>query len=254
MIGGMRLRWLLILALLAAPLAAQPMRVAAAASLRGALDEIATAYRAVHPGSAVQVSYGASGSLAAQIQQGAPFDLFLAADMDYPAKAAANGHGRGGVFAVAKGRLALWTRRDLGLDPAKNGLAVLKDPRIAHLAIANPKLAPYGAAAEASLRSAQLWDALQPKLVFGANIGQAAQYLLLGSAEAGLIAVSDAEQPELNAEGEAWIVPESLHAPLIQGGVLLTNGGAPRLADDFAAFLRGGQAQAVFARHGFGRP
>jgi molybdate transport system substrate-binding protein len=251
----MRSRWLLLLALAVAPLVAQPLvRVAAAASLHGALDEAAAAYEAAHPGTAIQISYGASGSLAAQIQQGAPFDLFLAADMDFPAKAAANGHGRGEVFPFVTGRLVLWVRKDLGLDPSKDGLAVLKDSRIVHLAIANPKLAPYGAAAEASLRSASLWDALQSKLVFGGNISQTAQYLLLGSAEAGFIAASDAGQDALASKGTAWVVPEALHAPLRQGGVLLGNGAAPDLAAAFAAFLRSAQAQTIFARYGFGAP
>ncbi|HET8714458.1 MAG TPA: molybdate ABC transporter substrate-binding protein, partial [Holophagaceae bacterium] len=136
---------LLVLAGLAAP--AQVLRVAAAASLQPALTEAAKAFEAAHAGTSVQVSYGASGSLAAQIQQGAPFDLFLAADMDYPVKAAANGQGRGPVFPFAVGRLVLWIRKDLGLDPG-HGLATLKDSRLARVALANPKLAPYGAAAE----------------------------------------------------------------------------------------------------------
>lgn len=250
----MRSRWLLVLALAVAPLVAQPLRVAAAASLHGALDEAVVAYKAAHPGTDIQITYGASGSLAAQIQQGAPFDLFLAADMDYPAKAAANAHGRGDVFPVVTGHLVLWVRRDLGLDPGKGGLSILKDPRIVHLAIANPKLAPYGSAAEASMRSAGLWDALQAKLVFGGNISQTAQYLLTDSAEAGFIAASDSDQPALRAKGVAWIVPAAFHAPLLQGGVLLTNGSAAALAEGFTRFLRGQEGQAIFARHGFGTP
>ena len=232
---------------------AQPLRVAAAASLHGALDEAAAVFEASHPGVQVQISYGASGSLTAQIQQGAPFDLFLAADLDYPEKAGA-GHGRGAVFAYARGRLVLWVRKDLGLDPDRDGLAVLRDPRIVHVALANPKLAPYGAAAEASLRAAGLWDPLQAKLVFGANVAQAAQYLQTGTAEAGFIAASEAGQGGLPARGAEWAVPEALHAPLIQGGVRLANGSAPRLADAFVALLRGETGQAILARHGFGRP
>ena len=246
--------WLLILTFLGGPLAAQTLRVAAAASLHAPLDEAASAYQASHPTVDIQISYGASGSLTAQIQQGAPFDLFLAADMAYPEKAAAGGRGRGEVFPFVTGHLTLWVRRDLGLDPAKAGLAALQDPRIRHLAIANPKLAPYGAAAESALRHAGLWDALQPKLVFGANIAQTAQYLLTDSAEAGFIAASDAGQRDLQATGATWAVPEALHAPLRQGGVLLTNGAAPLPAEDFVRFLRSGAAQAIFARFGFGAP
>lgn len=233
---------------------AQPLRVAAAASLQGVLDEAAAAFERAHPGTKVELSYGASGSLAAQIQQGAPFDLFLAADLVYPAKAAENGHGRGAVFPYATGRLALWVRKDLGLDPAREGLALLRDARIAHIALANPKLAPYGAAAEAALRSAGLWDTLQAKLVFGGNIAQAAQYLQTGAAEAGFIAASEARHQDLQAAGAAWTVPGSLHPPLTQGGLLLTNGSAPAAAEAFAAFLRSAEGQALFARAGFGAP
>ena len=247
-------RLLLALAFFAAPLSAQTLRVAAAASLHGALDEVASTFEAAHAGVKVQISYGASGSLAAQIQQGAPFDLFLAADMDYPAKAAANGHGRGEVFAYAKGRLTLWVRKDLSLDPAKLGLALLKDPRIVHIAIADPKLAPYGAASEAALRASGLWDPLQPKLVFGSNIAQAAQYLQTDAAEAGFIAASEAMHGDLAAKGLAWTVADTLHAPLIQGGVLLANSSSPEVSNAFAAYLRSDAGQAVFARYGFGKP
>ena len=237
-----------------ASLAAQPLRVAAAASLHGALDEVARTFEGAHPGAKVEISYGASGSLTAQIQQGAPFDLFLAADMDYPVKAAANGHGRGEVFAFATGRLVLWTRKDLGLDPAKEGLAILRDPRVVHVALADPNVAPYGAAAESTLHAAGLWEPLRPKLVFGGNVAQTAQYLALGAAEAGFVAASEAGQEPLKRAGNAWMVPASLHAPLRQGGVLLTNGAAPQSAAGFAAFLRGDEGQAILARHGFGTP
>jgi molybdate transport system substrate-binding protein len=243
-----------LLALTAGAACAQPLRVAAAASLQGSLDEVARAFEAARPGVKVEISYGASGSLAAQIQQGAPFDLFLAADLAYPAKAAENGHGRGPVFAFVSGRLVLWVRRDLGLDPSRDGMAVLKDPRFHRIALANPRLAPYGAAAEAALRSANLWDPLQPRLVFGGNIAQTAQYLQAGAAEAGFIAASEARHPDLRAKGFQWAVPDTLHPPLTQGGVLLRHGAAPALGDAFAAFLRGADAQAIFARYGFGKP
>lgn len=249
----MRLRPLLLaLALAAAPVAAQTIhqtiRVAAAASLHGALDEIAAGFEAAHPGQTIQISYGASGSLTAQIQQGAPFDLFLAADMAYPAKAVM---GRDGftVFAYARGRLVLWMKRGLGLDPARDGIAALKDARVARIALANPKLAPYGAAAEASLRSAGLWEPLQAKLVFGGNIAQTAQYAVVGSVDAAFIAASDARHPDLQRSGLEWIVPESLHPPLLQGGVVLDG-----KASTFAAYLRGPEGRAIFQRYGFEAP
>ncbi len=250
----MRLRILpFLLAWFALPLAAQSIRadtirVAAAASLNGALDEIAAAFEAAHPGQKIQISYGASGSLTAQIRQGAPFDLFLAADMDYPAKAA-EGRSAEPVFAYARGRLVLWMREGLGLDPARDGVAALRDARVAHIALANPKLAPYGAAAESTLRNAGLWEPLQGKLVFGGNIAQTAQYAVLGTVDAAFLAASDAGKPELRAKGLEWTVPESLHPPLLQGGVALDARAAA-----FAAFVRSQEARAIFQRHGFGTP
>ncbi|MBS0174235.1 MAG: molybdate ABC transporter substrate-binding protein [Nitrospira sp.] len=244
---------LLIFALLGIPGRAQApspkaLRVAAAASLHGALDEIAGDFERAHPGQKIQISYGASGSLTAQILQGAPFDLFLAADMDYPVKAA-NGREGMKVFAYARGRLVLWVKKDLGLDPARDGIALLKDARIARVALAQPKLAPYGAAAEASLRSAGLWEPLQPKLVFGGNIAQTAQYALVGSVDAAFIAASDARHPDLQAKGFEWFVPENLHPPLLQGGVVLNSD-----AEAFAAFVRSSEGRAVFLRSGFDAP
>lgn len=235
-------------AFLGASLAAQPVRVAAAASLHGALDEIAAGFEAAHPGQKIQISYGASGSLTAQIQQGAPFDLFLAADMDYPSKAV-NGRPGFAVFAYAKGRLVLWMKKDLALDPARDGIAALKDTRVARIALANPKLAPYGAAAEASLRSAGLWEPLQAKLVFGGNIAQTAQYAVVGSVDAAFIAASDAAHPDLQTKGFEWVVPDALHPPLLQGGVVLDG-----KASTFAAYLRGPEGRAIFLRHGFEAP
>lgn len=217
------------------------------------MDEIVTAFETAQPGPKVEVSYGASGSLTAQIQQGAPFDLFLSADMDYPTKAAGNGAGRGEVFAYARGRLVLWVRKDLGLDPSLGPL-VLKDARIHHIALANPRLAPYGAAAEATLRPAGMWEALQPKLAFGGNIAQTAQYLQVGAAEAGFIAASEAHHPALRDLGLTWIVPESMHPPLIQGGVLLSHGAQPARAAAFVAYLRSEIGQAILARFDFGKP
>lgn len=245
----MRFRPLLLaLAVLTAPLSAQILRVAAAASLNGALDEVAKAYEAAHPGQTIQISYGASGSLAALIRQGAPFDLFLAADMDYPAKASERRSAEP-VFAYARGRLVLWVRTGLGLDPARDGLAALSDARATRIALANPKLAPYGAAAEATLRASQLWDPLQAKLVFGGNIAQTAQYAVLGTVDAAFLAASDAGKPEVKAKGLEWVVPETLHPPLLQGGVVLDAKAAA-----FAAFVRSKEAGAIFQRHGFGTP
>ena len=165
----------------------QTLTIAAAANLKTALDALKPAFEAKHPGAVLLVSLGASGSLTAQIQQGAPFDVFLAADAEVPAKLVAAGLVSGESFPYATGRLMLWIRKDVGLDPAKEGLKVLLSPTVKRIAIGNPTLAPFGRSAETALKAAGFHEAMKAKLVFGENITQAAQSLQTGAAEAGFI-------------------------------------------------------------------
>jgi len=140
-----------------------PIAIAAAADLRGVLEELKTTYEGKHPDVQLQISYGASGSITAQVQQGAPYDIFLAADTGFPETLQKGGLVTDdGVFPYATGRLTLWVRKDLNLDPAKDGLKVLLQPSVKKVSTANPKTAPYGRAGEAALRSAGLYDAVQP--------------------------------------------------------------------------------------------
>jgi molybdate transport system substrate-binding protein len=246
---------LLLCALAARPLAAAPLAVAAAADLRGTLEELKAGFEAGHSGAQLQLTYGASGSLTAQIQQGAPFDLFLSADTGFPEQLQKAGlvepQDR---FGYATGSLVLWVRKDLGLDPLRDGLKVLQGAGIQKIAVANAQTAPYGRAAEAALKAAGLQAALQPRLVFADNIAQAAQFLQTGAAEAGLVSAAQAEQPALRQAGVVWVVPKDLYAPLRQGGAVLSHGPAVALARAFRDYLTGAEGQAILARHGFGKP
>ena len=235
--------------------AEETLAVAAAADLRGAWERLGPAFEARHPGLRVQVSFAASGTLSAQIRQGAPFDVFLSADLAFPARLAEEGLGSPeGVFPYALGRLALWVRSDLGLDPARLGFGTLGSPKVRRVVLANPRVAPYGRAAEEALRHAGLLEALAPRLVFAENVAQAGQYLRTGAADAGLVSLSQAEQPDLKAKGFAWTLPAGTHAPLRQGGLVLKRSAAPRAAQALRAFLLGAEGQALLAASGFGKP
>ncbi|MDR3682878.1 MAG: molybdate ABC transporter substrate-binding protein [Geothrix sp.] len=244
---------LLLVPLSALALQAQTLNIAAAANLKAALDVLGPAFEAGHPGVRLQVSLGASGSLVAQIQQGAPFDVFLAADAEFPARLAAAGLAAGPSFPYATGRLVLWVRRDLRLDPGRDGFRVLLDPAVKRVAVGHPVLAPFGRSAAAALRAAGLEEALKAKLVFGENIAQAAQFLQAGAAEAGFISSSQALAPAL-AGGLVWVVPQAFYPVQKQCGVLLKRSPQPALAAAFQAYLLGPGAQAQLARLGYGAP
>jgi molybdate transport system substrate-binding protein len=229
--------------------------VAAAGDLRGVLEELKAGFEAGHPGVQLQLSYGASGSLTAQILQGAPFDLFLAADEGFPEQVRRAGLAdRQGPFPYAVGSLVLWVRKDLGLDPVRDGWKVLASPGIGKVAIANPQVAPYGRAAEAALRSAGIYEQVKPRLVFADNIAQAAQFCQTGAAEAGLLSFTQADNPALRQPGTAWKVPPGTYPPLRQAGVVLKRSACPDQARAFQAYLTGPAGQAALARHGYGKP
>lgn len=260
----MRLRGLLSVMLgwalaVGIPVFAQPkpaqVAVAAAGDLRGVLEELKTDFEARHGGIQLQLSYGASGSLTAQIRQGAPFDVFLSADTGFPDQLEKAGLvAPQGVFPYAVGSLTLWVRKDLGLDPAREGLKILLNPAVRKISIANPQVAPYGRAAEAALRSTALYDQAQPRLVFADNIAQAAQFCQTGAAEAGLISLAQARNPALAQGGIAWKVPANFYPAIRQAGAILKRTQVPEQAQAFCAYLLGPEGRAILARHGFGRP
>ena len=250
----------LLLALAALPcapgnaFAAERPLIAAAAALQPALEEAAVIITA-QTGIAPRFAYGASGNLARQIAQGAPFEMMIAADEVSIQKISEAGHARdaGHVFAV--GGLALFAPRGSALDPA-GGLEALRPllaaGRVQRFAIANPEIAPYGRAAEQALRRLDLWEALRPRLVFGENIAQAAQFAMMEEATGGLIAHSLALSPAVKARGESSLIPEVLHGPLRHRLALTKR--ASDAAVRVQAWLLSPPAAALFARHGLQAP
>jgi molybdate transport system substrate-binding protein len=234
------------------PNASGRVRIAAAADLRFALDEMVRRFEADHPGVEVTVTYGSSGNFFAQLQQGAPFDLFLSADVEYPRRLEAQGVTMPGeTFTYAVGRIVLWVRNDSPLDVATRGFDALLDPRAAHVAIANPEHAPYGRAAEAALESAGLLDRVRAKLVLGENVSQTMQFVQSGAADAGIVALSLALAPTVVDQGRYWEVPIDRYPRMAQGGAMLANAADPDAARLFAAFMQADAGRAILRRFGF---
>ena len=230
---------------------AEKITVAAAADLKYAMDEIVTGFNKSHSGDDVQVVYGSSGKFHTQIQQGAPYDLFFSADIGFPRELSKQGQAASEVKPYAVGRIVLWSAE---IDATKLTLANLTDPKFNKIAIANPKHAPYGKRAEEALRSAGLWDKVQPKLVFGENISQTAQYVMSGNAQVGIIALSLVLNPELSKKGGYYLIPDTMHNPLEQGFVITKLGANKPLAKKFADHMGSKQARAVMMKYGFVLP
>ena len=229
-------------------------RVAAAANLQVALTEIADRF-ARDRGVTVDLVFGASGTLTRQIRDGAPFDVFLSADEAFPAQLSAAGLTRDAGVVYASGRLVLFAPHGspLTVDARLEGLAALAARgRAWRLAIANPDVAPYGKAAEAVLRTRGLWEAVQPRLVRGDTIGQAAQFAISGNAVGGLLAYSLVLAPGVVSRGTYAVIDAADHPPLLQRMVLLKR--ASPAAAQFYAYLQGEDARALFRRHGYGAP
>jgi molybdate transport system substrate-binding protein len=244
---------LLLASMLSLPALAAPLLVAAAADLSYCIDDIASAFRKEAPEAEVKISTGASGNFFAQIRNGAPFDVFLSADVDYPAQLAKLGAADGNTLTrYAVGRLALWAP-DPKLDLSK-GLALLRDPRIARVAIANPATAPYGRAAKSALERDGLWEAVQPKLVIGENIAQTAQFVQTGNAQAGLVSLASLRSPRLAGVGRYVLVPDAGLAPIEQAAIVTKQGAGNPLAARFVRFLASPAARAIFERNGFATP
>jgi molybdate transport system substrate-binding protein len=231
------------------------LSIAAASDLRYVLDDLVTAYRDANPGAGVSVSYGSSGNLFAQMANGAPFDLFLSADIDYPRRLIADGHAvPDSLFRYAIGRIVIWVPARSTLDIETRGLAAAADPLVRRVAIANPDHAPYGRAAQAALGFANLLDVVKPKLVFGETVSQAFQFVQSGSAELGIIALSLARAPVVETAGRFVLVPANLHPPLDQGGVILKSAQRPDAAVSFRALMTGQIGRDMLTRYGFELP
>jgi molybdate transport system substrate-binding protein len=205
----------------------------------GALFEKATGHKPVF-------SFGSTGQLYTQISQGAPFEVFLAADQARPKKAVAEGFAVGdSLFTYATGKVVLFSKDKNRVK----GEATLKDGNFTKVAIANPKTAPYGAAAVAAMKSLGVYDKIGPKIVQGNNISQTYQFVDTGNAEIGFVALSQVIRKN---EGSRWIVPANLYPPIAQDAVLLKKGADNEAARAFVAFLKGKEARAVKEKYGYG--
>ncbi|WP_062208109.1 molybdate ABC transporter substrate-binding protein [Aureimonas sp. AU12] len=219
-------------------------QIAVAANFTDAANEIATAFQA-ETGDEAVLSFGSTGQIYTQITQGAPFEVFLAADDVRPEKAASEGLGvKGSVFTYAIGQLVLYSA-----DPAlvKDG-ETLKGKGFNKIAIANPEAAPYGAAAVETMKALGLFDTLSPRIVQGTSIAQAYQFVETGSAELGFVALGQV----VNAKGGSqWAVPQSLYTPIRQDAVLLTKGESNEAAKAFVAFLKSPKALEIIRQYGY---
>ncbi len=249
-------RCIALLALLLNPIekliaSEQAPLIAAASSIQFALQEINQAF-AQETGHALRISYGSSGNLARQINQGGSFEIFLAADQENIERLVKDGLTRGNAVVYTTGRLVLFSslQSKLKIDSHLSGLKqAVKASDIKHFSIANPAHAPYGAAAKQVLQNIKLWASIKPRLVFGENIAQAAQFAVHGAAQGGIIAYSFALEPKIKAMGRFVLIPQHLHQPLKQSMVLLKNAG--ETAKLFFEYLQQPTAQAIFSRTGF---
>lgn len=231
----------------------QRVRVAAAADLKFAMEELAKKFEN-KTGARVDATYGSSGNFFSQLQNGAPFDLFFSADVEYPRKLEEEGFVEPGTLGdYALGRIVIWMRDDSSVDPAKEGWNALLDPGVQKIAIANPELAPYGRAAASALKKAGIYKQVKAKLVYGENISQAAQFVQSGSAQAGIIALSLAFSPGMKS-GKVWEIPAEMHPPIEQGVVLLKNARNRPAAQAFLNFVKSAAGKEVLEQHGFSTP
>ena len=230
------------------------LAVAAAADLKFALDNLVAEFEAKNPVTKVNVTYGSSGNFFAQIQEGAPFDLFFSAHIGYPRKLAEAGLGADEVFLYAIGRIVVWVPKHSALDVNELGIKALLEPSIRKIAVANPEHAPYGRAAVAAMKSLDVYDQVASQLVYGENVAQTAQFVQSGAADIGFLALSLAVAPQMRDAGRFWEVPLAAYPRMEQGGVLLKSTKNLKTARAFRDFILGDHGREVLKRYGFFLP
>jgi len=232
---------------------AEEIAIAAASDLNFAIKEVIAEYEKA-TGNHVKLSLGSSGNFYAQIQNGAPFDLYFSADIGYPKKLEEAGLTvPGTLYRYAVGRIVLWTNQTSHRDISK-GLEALRDSAVKKIAIANPKHAPYGRAAVAAMQHYKVYDQAKDRLVLGENISQAAQFVESGACDVGVIALSLALAPTMKAAGTYWEIPAEAHPPLEQGAAILKSSRQQKTAQQFFEFMQGTQGQEIMKRYGFTLP
>jgi molybdate transport system substrate-binding protein len=249
-------RMVLATALLALTLghcAAQEITVAAAADLQFAFQDVAARFEK-DTGKHVKLIFGSSGTFFAQIQNGAPFDAYFSADIDYPKRLEAAGLAEPGTFyPYATGKIVLWAPKESKLDLSR-GLQALLDPSIRKIAIANPEHAPYGRAAVAALRHEGLYDKVSSKFVLGENISQTASFVVSGNADVGIVALSLALAPSMKEKGRYVEIPGDDYPAIEQAAVVLKSSPNKEVARQFFTFLKTPAVQELLRGYGFAVP
>jgi len=229
---------------------AETLMVAVAANMAPAMEDIRKGFTA-ETGVALALTPGASGKFAAQIANGAPFDLFVSADMDYPRKLSQDGLAADKPVRYAVGTLILWTLKDVELS---RGLAALTGPEFKKIAVADPQTAPYGRQAVAALKAAGIYEQVSSKLVYGESLAQANQFVASQAADAGLVARSIVETAEWKGKGRWVAVDRKLYAPIDQALVILKPGAGKKSARRLRDYILGRKGRAILRRYGYGLP
>jgi molybdate transport system substrate-binding protein len=227
----------------------EQLTIAAAADLQPVMTVIAAQFEQ-ETQTPVRLTFGSSGSFFSQIENGAPFDVFFSADMNYPQKLQADGVTAGPPTPYAVGKIVLWAPNKSTVQVSK-GLSVLADNNVRKIAIANPIHAPYGEAAKAALQKLALWHAISPKLVIGENISQAAQFVQSGNADVGILALSLVLAPGMKGQGSYFEIPQELYPLLQQASVILKSSSHKEQAQDFTAFMKRPQSIILLKQYGF---
>jgi molybdate transport system substrate-binding protein len=229
------------------------IRIAAAADLKFAMGELAEKFEKQSE-TKINVTYGSSGNFFSQMQNGAPFDLFFSADIEYPKKLEAAGLAEPGtLYEYAVGRIVIWTPADAQADVTKQGWKTLLDASVEKIAIANPEHAPYGRAAVAALQKAGIYESVKGKLVYGENISQAAQFVQSGNAQAGIVAMSLAVSPAMQ-DGKRWEIPPEMYPAIEQGAIVLKDAKNKEAARAFLEFVNSAAGRAILTKYGFAFP
>jgi molybdate transport system substrate-binding protein len=229
---------------------AQEITIAAASDLQFVFPQVAARFEK-ETGHSVRLTFGSSGNFFSQIQNGAPFDLFFSADIEFPKKLEEAGLAEPGtLYQYAMGRIVLWVRKDSTIDLSR-GLQLLSDPAVRKIAIANSQHAPYGRAGVAAIEHEKIYDQVHGKFVLGENISQTAQFVESGNADVGILALSLALAPTLKAEGRYVLIPESFYPPIDQGVVVLKSSQHKDIAQQFIAFLKKSEIVSLMRDFGF---
>jgi molybdate transport system substrate-binding protein len=241
---------ILIACFWAITLQSQTIKVAAAADLRYAMDELVKTYKTNNPKTEIEVIYGSSGNAFTQILNGAPFDIYFSADIIYPQKLKEAGLTLSEPKLYAIGRIVLWS----STVDVNNGLTVLSEKPNIKIATANPEHAPYGQRAIESLKYYNIYNTVEKQLIYGENISQAAQFCLTGNADAGLLALSLVLSPTMSNQGKYFLIDEKSHRPLEQAYVILNQAKEKKEVSAFALFISTKPAREIFEKYGFTLP